>query len=203
MHLPATHTSIVARRLLTPCIHAQPIHLLRPTGIHLHSSTLISPHMRGLATLTSPPRSQRTISTSSTKQAYPSSVAQSTALLEKVRKAESSREAEDKVGQKLQEGGKGTEGAHYKGMSYSSSLLLGVHSKITCLILTQIQRAYPPFTISQTHLRLEHGRYRIPFTRNRQVLLISLSTKAFAYPYVSGIASQLCQGRMEDTTDRW
>lgn len=37
--------------------------------------------------------------------------------MENVKQAEASLEQEDTVGQKLQEGGKGTEGAHYKGKS--------------------------------------------------------------------------------------
>jgi hypothetical protein len=35
--------------------------------------------------------------------------------MESVKQAEAGMEQEDAVGQKLQEGGKGTEGAHYKG----------------------------------------------------------------------------------------
>lgn len=55
------------------------------------------------------------MSTSAAARHSPSLPVQSTALLEKVKQSEIEKEPGDAVGQKLQEGGKGTEGAHYKG----------------------------------------------------------------------------------------
>jgi hypothetical protein len=58
---------------------------------------------------------RRTLSTTSAAQHSPSPSVRSTALLEKVKQSELVKEPDDAVGQELQEGGKGTEGAHYKG----------------------------------------------------------------------------------------
>lgn len=57
----------------------------------------------------------RTLTTSARVLHSPSSPTRSSALLESVKQAEESKEGQDTVAQKLQEGGKGTEGAHYKG----------------------------------------------------------------------------------------
>jgi hypothetical protein len=139
MHHPTTQTSLAARRLLSSCIHVSPSPFLRPTGFYLRQSNLIAPQIRGVATSTSLPKSHRAISTSSVAQVSPSSVAQSTALLEQVKQAETSREAEDKVGQKLQEGGKGAEGAHYKG---SFPFLLSRSAIVLMVYLTWWQYRY-------------------------------------------------------------
>lgn len=57
----------------------------------------------------------RTLTTSARLLHSPSPPTRSSALLESVKQAEESKEGQDTVAQKLQEGGKGTEGAHYKG----------------------------------------------------------------------------------------
>lgn len=108
-HMPSTLATRLGSQY-TPQMHG--FHL-RPTGISLRycSTSLHRP-------LTSSPiassiRTRRGLSTTLVVRHSPTRPVQSTALLEKVKQSETAKE--DEVGQKLQEGGKGTEGAHYKG----------------------------------------------------------------------------------------
>ncbi|GHJ86801.1 hypothetical protein NliqN6_3203 [Naganishia liquefaciens] len=109
----ATHLS---RRLSAHLSLSSQASLLRPTGIYLNSCTpLHQAATQGIAPSSRLPLPLfRTLTTSARALHSPSSPSRSTALLESVRHAEEGQEPRDEVGQKLQEGGKGTEGAHYK-----------------------------------------------------------------------------------------
>lgn len=112
---PGSMASTVVHRLAPSCsLQAHALHL-RPTGINLRYSSTFVP--RSDATFSKLPfvQARRTLSTSAAARHSPSLPVQSTALLEKVKQSEIEKEPGDAVGQKLQEGGKGTEGAHYKG----------------------------------------------------------------------------------------
>lgn len=105
----------VVRRLAPSCSRQAHILHLRPTGISLRYSSTFVPRS-GAAFINLPlVQARRALSTTSVVRHSPSQSVQSTALLEKVKQSEIEKEPEDAVGQKLQEGGKGTEGAHYKG----------------------------------------------------------------------------------------
>lgn len=107
----------MSRRLGAHLTLPHQVPLFRPTGIHLYStSTLRQAKPKSICTSDIAfIQRRRTLTTSVRVLHSPSSPSRSSALLDRVKQAEEGREREDTVGQKLQEGGKGTEGAHYKG----------------------------------------------------------------------------------------